>query len=76
MRGQYFGGLATGIIHKRRGRLSRTGHKVGEEADFQAWRDDRDWTAEKYRRFDRGERMPLTGNRNVEQTFTGRKARN
>ena len=28
------------------------------EADFQAWRDLRDWTAEKYRRFDRGERMP------------------
>ena len=28
------------------------------EADFQAWRDQRDWTAEKYRRLDRGERMP------------------
>src|SRR5260221_6882863 len=28
------------------------------EADFQAWRDQPDWTAEKYRRFDRGERMP------------------
>jgi hypothetical protein len=28
------------------------------EADFQAWRDEREWTAEKYRRFDRGERMP------------------
>jgi hypothetical protein len=28
------------------------------EADYQAWRDHRDWTAEKYRRFDRGERMP------------------
>jgi hypothetical protein len=28
------------------------------EANFQAWRDQRDWTAEKYRRFDRGERMP------------------
>jgi hypothetical protein len=27
------------------------------EADFQAWRRQRDWTAEKYRRFDRGERM-------------------
>jgi hypothetical protein len=27
-------------------------------ADFQAWRDQRDWTAEKYRRFDRHERMP------------------
>jgi hypothetical protein len=26
------------------------------ETDYQAWRDQRDWTAEKYRRFDRGER--------------------
>jgi hypothetical protein len=28
------------------------------EADFEAWRYARDWHAEKYRRFDRGERMP------------------
>jgi hypothetical protein len=28
------------------------------EADFQAWRDEEAWTAEKYRRFDRHERMP------------------
>jgi hypothetical protein len=28
------------------------------EADFQAWWYQRDWTAEKYRRFDRGERPP------------------
>jgi hypothetical protein len=28
------------------------------EADFQAWREQQAWTAEKYRRFDRGERMP------------------
>ncbi len=27
------------------------------EADFQAWRHQRYWMAEKYRRFDRGERM-------------------
>jgi hypothetical protein len=27
-------------------------------ADFQAWREQRDWTAKKYRRFDRGDRMP------------------
>ena len=28
-------------------------------AEFEAaWREQRDWTAEKYRRFDRGERMP------------------
>jgi hypothetical protein len=28
------------------------------EADYQAWRDQQAWTAEKYRRIDRGERMP------------------
>jgi hypothetical protein len=28
------------------------------EADFDAWRDQRDWTAERYRRFGRGELMP------------------
>ena len=28
------------------------------DADFQERRDQRDWTAEKYRRFDRGDRMP------------------
>jgi hypothetical protein len=28
------------------------------EADYQAWRDHQAWTAEKYRRIDRGERMP------------------
>ena len=28
------------------------------EADFQAWVQHQAWTAEKYRRFDRGERMP------------------
>jgi hypothetical protein len=28
------------------------------EAGFQLWRYQRDWTAEKYRRFNRGERMP------------------
>ena len=27
------------------------------EADFQEWREQQAWTAEKYRRFDRGERM-------------------
>ena len=31
------------------------------EADFQKSRDDWDWTAQKYRRFDRGERMPACG---------------
>jgi len=28
------------------------------EADFQAWRDERDWTAGKYAAWARGERMP------------------
>ena len=28
------------------------------ETDFQEWREQQAWTAEKYRRFDRGERMP------------------
>jgi hypothetical protein len=28
------------------------------DADFEAWRDQREWTAEKYRRFDLGERIP------------------
>jgi hypothetical protein len=28
------------------------------EADYQAWRDHQAWTKEKYRRLDRGERMP------------------
>jgi hypothetical protein len=28
------------------------------EADFEEWLDQEAWTAEKYRRFDRGERMP------------------
>ena len=27
------------------------------ETDFQAWRDQQPWTAEKYRSFDRSERM-------------------
>ncbi len=28
------------------------------EANFEEWRPNQAWTAEKYRRFDRGERMP------------------
>ena len=28
------------------------------EADFQEWRDQRDWTERKYARWERGERMP------------------
>ena len=28
------------------------------QADFEEWREQRAWTAEKYRRFNRGERMP------------------
>src|SRR5882762_1976304 len=37
------------------------------EADFQAWRDQQAWTAEKYRRFARGERMPPDGSRRQPQ---------
>ena len=33
------------------------------EADFQKWRDQRDWMVEKYRRFDRGERTVATSRR-------------
>jgi len=33
------------------------------EVDFQKWRDQRDWTVEKYRRFDRGERAAATSRR-------------
>jgi hypothetical protein len=33
------------------------------EVDFQKWRDQRDWTVEKYRRFDRGERTAATSRR-------------
>ena len=29
------------------------------EADYQAWRDHRDWTARKYAMLDRGEKVPL-----------------
>jgi hypothetical protein len=29
------------------------------EADYQAWRDQRDWTARKYAMLDRGEQVPL-----------------
>jgi len=33
------------------------------EVDFQKWRDQRDWTVEKYRRFDRGERTAAISRR-------------
>ena len=34
------------------------------EADFQAWRDARDWTARKYALWDAGKRLPpMSGNR-------------
>jgi hypothetical protein len=39
------------------------------EADFQAWRDQQAWTAEKYRRFDRGERMPPDWRQQVPDVF-------
>jgi hypothetical protein len=57
------------IIHET---LPRVSHKATlrawrvflanrTEADFQAWRDQQVWTAEKYRRVDRGEQMPPEG---------------
>jgi hypothetical protein len=46
------------ITVKRRQAIRRVFLAKRTEADFQEWRDQRDWTAEKYRRFDRGERMP------------------
>jgi hypothetical protein len=46
----------------KRAPISKTAWKVflsnRSEADFQEWRNQEAWTAEKYRRFDRGERMP------------------
>jgi len=56
-------------MHKRNHRNVRAGRAEFErawavflskrtEADFQTWRDQEAWTAEKYRRFDRHERMP------------------
>jgi hypothetical protein len=54
-------GGPTGICY----RLNRADNSVSAvpgalagflDADFQAWRDQEAWTAEKYRRFDRGER--------------------
>jgi hypothetical protein len=35
------------------------------EADFQEWREQQAWTAEKYCRFDRGERMPTDWRRSA-----------
>jgi hypothetical protein len=51
------------LVSRPRGRRSKQ-HMGREylplrsEADFEEWRHQEAWTAEKYRRFDRGERMP------------------
>ncbi len=41
--------------------------KSRTEADFAAWHHHKAWTAEKYRRFDRGERMDLRWNPSAEE---------
>jgi hypothetical protein len=49
----------SGCTRRFRGGLAGTLSAASStEADFQAWRDQEAWTAEKYRRFDRRERMP------------------
>jgi hypothetical protein len=40
-----------------RGRVARVPVEP-DEADFQAWRDERDWTARKYALWDAGNRLP------------------
>ena len=62
-------GEPAGRVHRRpcrhvrgspRGLRARVGRVPMKrtEADFRAWREHQAWTAEKYRRFDQGERMP------------------
>jgi hypothetical protein len=58
--GEYLSGTATTLKQARAdfAKAWRVFSAKRTEADYQAWRDQRDWTAEKYRRFDRGQRMP------------------
>ena len=58
--GEQSGGTADTFDHARAGfeRAWQVFAANRTEADFQAWRDEGDWTAEKYRRRDRGEPMP------------------
>jgi putative SOS response-associated peptidase YedK len=45
------------------------------EADFQTWRDQRDWTARKYATWQRGERLPATPLAHVHATYNERDIR-
>jgi hypothetical protein len=64
----HYAGVRVGMIVERSGVANTAepwewhcgfypGNNPGE-SDFQEWRDQEAWTAEKYRRFDRPERMP------------------
>jgi hypothetical protein len=56
----------TGTARRRVSKTARVAFEIAwrdylpsrTPSDFQAWRDQEAWTTEKYRRFDRGERMP------------------
>jgi hypothetical protein len=41
------------------------------DADFQAWRDQRDWTAGKYAMWERGERLPSRGPSSIKRCPSG-----
>ena len=59
-RGEQYGG-STGTFDEARAAFADNWQRYlprCTEVDFQAWRDHQAWTNEKYRRFDRGERMP------------------
>jgi hypothetical protein len=49
---------AAGLPRRLKGRAWTVFLAKRTEADFEAWREEQAWTAENYRRFDRGERMP------------------
>ena len=49
----YYGDVHAGTIAIRTASVLSN----GTEADFQAWRDDRDWTARKYAMWDAGKRL-------------------
>jgi hypothetical protein len=58
-------GIGAGRVHVRHDQARADFEKAWQmfsarrtEADYQAWRDQRDWTAHKYAMWDRGERLP------------------
>ena len=54
----HFAGVRVGVIVERSGVANCEYLPKCSEADFAERRDQEAWTAEKYRRFDRHERMP------------------